>query len=538
MGIRDGRPPQAAAVDAVKHDRVSQTAFYVTTPIYYISGNPHMGHAYTSIAADVLARYHRTHGTSFFLTGTDEHGQKVAQAAAAAGRSPQEWTDELVPRWQALCARYDVRYDDFIRTTEPRHITQVVEVFERLKATGDVYLGAYEGWYCTNDETFWLEAKLVDGRCPNPECGREVQWLSEQNWFFALAKYRDRLLAYFREHPHFVRPERSYNEMVATLEGGLDDLCISRTNLDWGVPLPGGGVMYVWLDALLNYITALDYANDGEKFRTLWPANVQLVGKEIARFHTIIWPAVLFALGLPAPDRVFAHGWMTLEGEKMSKSRGNVVDPFAMADRFGADTIRYFLLREAPFGSDFSFGEEKVRLRRNGDLGNDLGNLARRSLAMLVKYRDGIVPAASQGSAIGDRFAALPTRVGASLDDLGFRDALEAIWELVAALNRLIDEKRPWDLHKRGAVADLDAVLYDLCEGLRWLAIMLWPFMPTKATELWAQLGFAGEPVVAWQTALVWGGLAAGTRVAPADAPLFPRLDEPVAPPPPATTAS
>jgi len=521
--------PQAARKPPVERRAVSQSAFYVTTPIYYISGNPHMGHAYTSIAADVLARYHRTRGPAFFLTGTDEHGQKVAQAAAAAGLDPQTWTDRLVPRWQELCARYDVRYDDFIRTTEPRHIAQVVEVFERLKATGDVYLGTYEGWYCTNDETFWLESKLIDGRCPNPECGRDVQWISEENWFFALSKYRDRLLAYFRDNPDFVRPERSYNEMVATLEGGLDDLCISRTNLDWGVPLPGGGVMYVWLDALLNYITALDYANDGERFRTLWPANVQLVGKEIARFHTIIWPAVLFALGLPAPERVFAHGWMTLEGEKMSKSRGNVVDPFAMADRFGADTIRYFLMREAPFGADFSFGEEKVRLRRNGDLGNDLGNLARRSLAMLVRYRDGIVPAPAR-SATGAHFAALPARVDAALRELGFRDALEAIWELVAALNRLIDEKRPWDLHKRDETAALDAVLYDLCEGLRWLAILLWPFMPTKATELWTQLGLRGEPLVAWDDELVWGKRPGGTRVVPAELPLFPRLESDPAP--------
>ncbi len=489
-----------------------------------------MGHAYTSIAADVLARYHRTRGPSFFLTGTDEHGQKVAQAAAAAGLDPQTWTDRLVPRWQELCARYDVRYDDFIRTTEPRHVTQAVEVFERLKASGDVYLGTYEGWYCTSDETFWLEAKLVDGRCPNPECGREVQWLSEQNWFFALSNYRDRLLAHFRERPAFVRPERSYNEMVATLEGGLDDLCISRTNLDWGVPLPGGGVMYVWLDALLNYITALDYASDGDRFRELWPANVQLVGKEIARFHTIIWPAVLFALGLPAPDLVFAHGWMTLEGEKMSKSRGNVVDPFAMADRFGADTIRYFLLREAPFGSDFSFGEEKVRLRHNGDLGNDLGNLARRSLAMLVRYRAGVVPpGAAAPSATGTHFASLPARVHEALTVLGFREALEAIWELVAALNRLIDEKRPWDLQKRQATDELDAVLYDLCEGLRWLAILLWPFIPRKATELWEQLGFSGEPVAGWGEALRWGELAAGTRVRPAESTLFPRIEPAVA---------
>ena len=482
-----------------------------------------MGHAYTSIAADVLARYHRTKGPAFFLTGTDEHGQKVAQAAAAAGLSPQAWTDELVPKWKALCAAYDVRYDDFIRTTEERHTQQVVAVFERLKASGDVYLGTYEGWYCTNDETFWLESKLVNGRCPNPECGREVQWLSEDNWFFALSKYRDRLLAHFREHPRFVRPERAYNEMLATLESGLDDLCISRVNLEWGVPLPGGGVMYVWLDALLNYITALDYASDGERMRAFWPADVQLVGKEIARFHTIIWPAVLWALGLPAPHVVFAHGWMTLEGEKMSKSRGNVIDPFAMAERFGADAIRYFLLREAPFGSDFSFGEEKVRARRNSDLGNDLGNLVKRSLAMVARYRDGRVPERGD-SVFAERFAGLPLRVGTCLNDLAFREALEAIWELVTALNAYVDTTKPWDLHKRGEAETLDAVLYDLCEGVRWLAQLLWPFMPVKAAEIWRQLAQSGEPDGDW-TALRWGGLAAGTALAPADEPLFPRLD-------------
>jgi methionyl-tRNA synthetase len=503
---------------------VSDRPFFITTPIYYISGNPHIGHAYTSIAADVLARYHRTRGPAFFLTGTDEHGQKVAAAAAAAGMDPQTWTDALVPKWQALCAAYNVDYDDFIRTTEPRHKRQVVAVFERLKAAGDVYLGKYEGWYCTNDETFWLESKLVNGRCPNPECGREVQWLSEDNWFFALSRYAERLKAHYRAHPHWVRPERSYNEMLATLDAGLEDLCISRVNLDWGVPLPGGGVMYVWLDALLNYITALDYAGDGERFRTFWPANVQLIGKEIARFHTLIWPAVLWALGLPAPELVFAHGWLTLEGEKMSKSRGNVIDPFEIVQRFGADTLRYFLMREAPFGSDFSLSIEKIRLRRNGDLGNDLGNLVRRSLAMLVRYRDGRVPE-PRASNVDPRFADLGERAGAQVAALGFRDALEAIWEYVAALNRTIDEKKPWELHKRGDAGALDAVLYELCEGIRRLAILLWPFMPVKATEIWAQLALPGEPSLAWEEGVRFGGLAGGTLVRPAEAPLFPRLD-------------
>ena len=503
---------------------MSERAFYVTTPIFYISGSPHIGHVYTSVAADTLARYHRANGSAFFLTGTDEHGQKVAAAAAAAGMTPQAWTDSLVDKWRAVGARYEVRPDDFIRTTEARHVNQCIDVFERLKASGDVYLGTYAGWYCTNDETFWLEAKLIEGRCPNPECGREVQWLSEDNWFFSLSKYRDRLLDYYRANPQWVRPERAYNEMVATLEGGLDDLCISRVNLDWGVPLPGGGVMYVWLDALLNYITALDYASDGERFRTFWPANVQFIGKEIARFHTIIWPAVLWALELPAPDLVFAHGWITFEGQKMSKSLGNVIDPFEIADRFGADTIRYFLLREAPFGSDFSFGEEKVRLRRNGDLGNDLGNLVKRSLAMLVRYRESRVPSPGP-TELGVHFADLGARVGAHIAALGFREALEATWELIAALNRAIDEKRPWDLNKRGDDTALDGILYELCEGLRWLAHLVAPFMPSTATGIWTQLGFEGEPHGTWAEELVWGRLQPGTIVRPSDDGLFPRLD-------------
>ena len=517
---------------------MSERAFYVTTPIYYISGNPHLGHAYTSIAADVLARYHRTSGDAFFLTGTDEHGGKVASAAAAAGMNPAAWTDTLVPKWQDLLARYDVCYDDFIRTTEPRHIEACMDIFGRLKASGDVYLGTYEGWYCTNDETFWLESKLVDGRCPNPECRRPVEWLSENDWFFSLSKYRDRLLAYYRDNPRWVRPERAYNEMMATLEGGLDDLCISRLDLEWGVPLPGGGVMYVWLDALLNYITALDYTGRGARFERYWPANVQLIGKEIARFHTIIWPAVLWALGVSAPELVFAHGWMTFDGEKMSKSRGNVVDPFDAVERFGADTLRYFLLREAPFGSDFSFSEEKVRVRRNGDLGNDLGNLVKRSLAMLMRYRDGVVPGVMTFSddtgsrpdgAFGARFDALPPRVAAALDALDFRAALETIWELVAALNRTIEERKPWELHKRNDRAALDAALYDLCEGLRWLANLLAPFMPATASAIWQQLGLGDTPRGAWRDELVWGRLAAGTQTRPTDVPLFPRIEAAIA---------
>lgn len=497
-------------------------AFYVTTPIYYISGNPHIGHAYTTVVADVLARAARTAGPAFFLTGTDEHGQKVAKAAEEHGVTPQQWCDDLVPRWQSLFAKYHVAYDDFIRTTQPRHTAKVQKIFECLRESGDIYLGTYEGWYCVNDETFWLESKLVNGRCPT--CGREVQWISEDDWFFKLSAYRDRLLAHFKTHPDWVRPRSVYNEMLALLEEGLEDLSISRTSFDWGIPIPGGGgVIYVWFDALLNYITAIGWSEEGSRFNELWPASVQLVGKEIARFHTIIWPAILWALGEQAPELVFAHGWITVDGQKMGKSLGNAVDPFALADRFGADSLRYFLLREAPFGSDFSYSEEKIAQRHNSDLGNDLGNLFKRTLSMLQKYRDGMVPQRSAESPFAQPFAGLPLRVRALIRALDFRGALEAIWELVTALNRAIDDRKPWSLAKDGRDDELDALLYDLCEGLRWLAMLLHPFMPERAGQMWAQLGLIEGLGGDWST-LRWGGIAPGTQTAVGDV-LFPRIE-------------
>jgi len=498
----------------------------ITTPIYYISGDPHIGHVYTTVAADALRRVAltRPNGGAFLLTGTDEHGQKVAGAAAAAGQSPQAWTDALVPKWKALCARFHVSYDCFIRTTEPRHAHAVVTAFERLKARGDIYLGTYEGWYCTNDETFWLESRLIDGRCPNPECRRPVEWISEQNWFFALSRYRDRLLEQYRTQPEWLQPSSVAHEMRALLENGLDDLCISRTTLTWGVPLPGGGVMYVWLDALLNYLSAIDWSVDEQRFTALWPAAMQLIGKDIARFHAIIWPAILWALDLPLPQRLYAHGWLTVDGEKMSKSRGNVVDPFALADRFGADTVRYFLLREAAFGSDFSYSEEKIAQRYQSDLGNDLGNLLRRSLAMLAKYRNGIVPA-PVASDLGRTYATLGATVQEAFSRLGFREGLEAIWRLINDLNRRIDERRPWDLAKQPEqAAALDALLYELVEGLRWIALLIAPILPERAQELWRQLGLEGEPTGDWSQMLVWGQLTGDTVTRPGE-PLFPRFE-------------
>jgi methionyl-tRNA synthetase len=502
-------------------------SFYVTTPIYYISGTPHIGHAYTTIAADILVRTARAwDGDARSLTGTDEHGQKVEQAALAAGKSPQDYVDALAPQWRALGPAFGAEFSDFIRTTEPRHRDGCLAMFEKMRASGDVYLGTYEGWYCTNDETFWPESKLVDGRCPNPECRREVQWLSEENWFFRLSAYRDRLIAHFTEHPEFLRPQSAYNEMMRTLEGGLDDLSISRSTLDWGIPLPGGGVLYVWFDALINYISALGYPNEDGLMARYWPG-MHLIGKEIARFHTIIWPAMLWSAGLPEPTRIFAHGWILADGgEKMSKSLGNTLEPFALAERFGADAVRYFLFREAPFGSDFSISVDKLRARHNSDLGNDLGNLLRRSLAMLERYRNGLVPQPVE-SALGERFGELGAQVHEHVLALRFREGLDAIFELVTALNREIDDRKPWELNKAGRDVELDALLYDLCEGLRFTAILLHPFMPAKATEMWHQLGQPGTPAVNWVEALRWGSLAAGTQTAPG-APLFPRIDSPV----------
>ncbi|MGH7736789.1 MAG: methionine--tRNA ligase [Candidatus Tyrphobacter sp.] len=496
-------------------------AYYVTTPIYYISGEPHIGHAYTTVVADVLARCAKTAGEAHFLTGTDEHGQKVANAAAAAGKSPQTWCDDLVPRWKALFETYHIAYDDFIRTTQARHERVVQHVFATLKERGDIYLGKYEGWYCVFDETFWLESKLVERKCPT--CGRDVQWLSEDDWFFALSKYAPRLLEHFRAHPHWVRPRSVYNEMIALLQEGLEDLSISRTNFDWGIPVPdGGGVIYVWFDALLNYISAIGWSTDDAEFRRYWPATVQLVGKEIARFHTLIWPAVLWALGEAAPDLVFAHGWITVEGQKIGKSLGNAVDPFALAQRFGADSLRYFLLREARFGSDFSYSEEKIAQRRNSDLGNDLGNLVHRALSMLERYRGGVVPKPGEMPVLR-RFADLPERARAAALNLEFREALEAIWELVTALNRAVEERKPWTLYKEGRAAELDALLYELCEGARRLAILLHPYMPERMSALWSLLGQTSAVDERWSESLA-RAIVPGTKTVLGE-PLFPRIE-------------
>ncbi|HXW75949.1 MAG TPA: methionine--tRNA ligase, partial [Candidatus Eremiobacteraceae bacterium] len=402
--------------------------YYVTTPLYYTNSTPHIGHAYSTIAADILARYRRVtgDGRAHFLTGTDEHGPKVADAAAAAGMTPKQFCDEIVGRWKEAWRELDIAYDQFIRTTDPEHEAAVQRIFTTLRDRRLIVPGKYEGWYCKNDETFWLERQLIDGRCPNPECRRPVEWVSEDAWFFTLSAFRDRLAAHFRANPDWVRPASAYNEMMAIIDGGLEDLCVSRTGVEWGIPLPGGGgTIYVWFDAICNYITAAGYPHDMERFATLWPADVHLIGKEIARFHTIIWPAILMALDLPLPRLVFANGWITMEGAKISKSVGNVVRPADLIARFSVDSTRYVLFAQAPYGSDFGFSEEALLRRHNADLANDLGNLVQRSLSMLARYRDGVVPAVASGDQAG-AFDAAREAVIASLDRLDFRGALAA----------------------------------------------------------------------------------------------------------------
>jgi methionyl-tRNA synthetase len=509
---------------------MAKDTFYLTTPLYYTNSNPHIGHGYTTIAADVLARLHRATGNGrvWFLTGTDEHAQKIADAAVAKGKTPKQFVDEIVERWKAEWRSLNISYDQFIRTTDPDHEAAVQRIFTTLQERGDIVPGKYEGWYCRTDETFWVESKLINGRCPNPECGRPVEWVSEDAWFFKLSAYRDRLIKHFETHPQWVRPQSSYNEMMAILQGGLEDLCVSRQSVEWAIPVPGkpGITIYVWFDAICNYITAAGYPHDMARFEGLWPADVQLIGKEIARFHTIIWPAILMALALPLPHKVFANGWITMEGLKISKSLGNIVTADELIARYGVDGTRYLLLAQAAFGTDFSLSDEGMQRRYNADLANDLGNLVQRSLSMLGRYRNGIVPAVYAGSPLAAGFESARDAVRASLDELDYRAALAAIWERVGALNLHVEQTKPWELSKRGDDKKLDETLYELSEGLRWIAAFVFPFMPTTGEAVWRALGQEGVPGCFWEKELAWGKLAAGTKTSLPPA-LFPRIEAP-----------
>lgn len=506
--------------------------YYITTPIFYPNSSPHIGTAYTTIAADALARYHRLRGDDvFFLTGTDENAQKIVRTAEAAHIDPKSYVDKVVERFKALWEELDISYDDFIRTTEERHHQVVKEIFTRLYEQGDIYKSEYQGWYCTPCETFWTENKLVDGRCPNPDCGREVELLKEESYFFRLSKYQDTLLKHIQDNPDFIQPQSRRNEMIRFIESGLEDLCVSRTTFQWGIQVPFDPkhVVYVWLDALINYISALGFP-DGEKYRQYWPADVHLMGKDIVRFHAVIWPIILLALGVPLPKVVYGHGWfLGKEGGKISKSRGNVQDSFELIRRYGSDAIRYFLLREMQVGSDGTYAEDNLVERINSDLANDFGNFVSRSLAMIVKYREGLLPEPGIDTPLEEELKKLSqdvrTGVEKHLEACDPAGALEQIWRFVARCNKYVDETAPWTLAKRVEdKARLDHVLNTFAECIRILAVFTAPFMPGLPAKISALLGSSTEDLIQWEHLGRWNVLKPGTKVEKGEA-LFPRVD-------------
>lgn len=511
---------------------LEKESYYITTPIYYPSDNLHIGHAYTTVAADCLARFKRMQGFDvYYLTGTDEHGQKIEKVAREHGMEPIHYVDGIVRNIQSLWDVLLISHTDFIRTTEKRHEDVVQKIFQKVFDQGDIFLSEYEGWYCTPCETFFTERQLVDGNCP--DCGRGVELLKEESYFFNMAKYAPRLLEHIESHPDFIQPESRRNEIVNFIKGGLDDLCVSRTTFSWGIPVPFNQkhVVYVWFDALINYLTAIGYLKDEYLYKKYWPADVHLMAKDIVRFHAIIWPIMLMALDLPLPKKVFAHGWIMLEGGKMSKSKGNVVDPRELASKYGVDAVRYYLVKELSFGQDGMYSEDMLVSRINSDLANDLGNLVSRTAMMIVRYFEGRIPAADGKAEIDAELMESAQKAyqdaTAKLEKLDFSAYILAVMKLVSRANKYIDETEPWSLAKdSGQRARLATVMYNLVETIRIAVVMLTPAMPTLMERVQKQIQIFKEDnsPLTWESANQWGAVPAGGLVTKGDA-LFPRID-------------